>query len=158
MNPPLRSAEDREALIEGLADGTIDAIATDHAPHSAEEKARGLEHSAMGIVGLETAFAVVYTSLVRSGRVSLNRVVEALTSGPNEAFGLCGAGSGAGCGVGCGFGVGAAADLVVIDIDHEYCVDSSSFLSMGRATPFEGRRVFGRVLMTVKGGRVVYGG
>ena len=145
MNPPLRSAADREALIEGLADGTIDAIATDHAPHTAEEKSRGLQGSAMGIVGLETAFPVLYTSLVRTGRISLERLVEALTEGPRRAFRLDG-----------GLAVGQAADLTVIDPEAEYAIDPSRFLSKGRSTPFEGMPVQGRILMTLKDGHIVY--
>ena len=145
MNPPLRSASDREALIEGLADGTIDAIATDHAPHTAEEKARGLEGSAMGIVGLETAFPVLYTTLVRSGRIPLGRLIEALTEGPRRAFRLNG-----------GLAVGQAADLTVIDLEQEYAIDPARFLSKGRSTPFEGMRVHGRILLTLKDGRIVY--
>ena len=145
MNPPLRSAADREALIEGLADGTIDAIATDHAPHTAEEKSRGLQGSAMGIVGLETAFPVLYTSLVKTGRISLERLVEALTEGPRRAFRLDG-----------GLAVGQAADLTVIDPEAEYAIDPSRFLSKGRSTPFEGMPVQGRILMTLKDGHIVY--
>ena len=145
MNPPLRSAADREALIEGLRDGTIDAIATDHAPHTAEEKSRGLAGSAMGIVGLETAFPVLYTSLVRSGRIGLERLIEALTDGPRRAFRLEG-----------GLRIGAAADLTVIDLEQAFTVDPDRFRSKGRATPFEGMRVYGRILYTLKDGRTVY--
>ena len=145
MNPPLRSAADREALVEGLRDGTIDAIATDHAPHTAEEKSRGLQGSAMGIVGLETAFPVLYTTLVRSGRIGLERLIEALTEGPRRAFRLEG-----------GLCVGAAADLTVIDTDQAFAIDPARFRSMGRATPFAGMRVYGRILLTLKDGRTVY--
>ena len=145
MNPPLRSAADREALIEGLRDGTIDAIATDHAPHTEEEKARGLAGSAMGIVGLETAFPVLYTTLVRTGRIRLERLVEALTEGPCRAFRLDG-----------GLRTGAAADLTVIDPAGEYTIDPSKFRSKGHATPFAGMKVHGRILMTLCGGRIVY--
>lgn len=145
MNPPLRRAEDREALIEGLRDGTIDAIATDHAPHSAEEKSRGLAGSAMGVVGLETAFAVVYTDLVLTGKVSLERVVEALTAGPRRAFRLAG-----------GLLPGAPADLVVIDPDAAWTVDPADFRSLGKATPFAGKAVRGRILLTLKDGKPVY--
>ncbi len=140
MNPPLRSAEDREALIEGLLDGTIDAIATDHAPHSAEEKSRGLEGSAMGIVGLETAFPVLYTKLVRSGRVPLERLVEALTEGPRRIFRL----------------PPAPQDRVLVELDTPFTIQSSSFASMGRSTPFEGWEVYGRVLETIHNGKTVY--
>ena len=145
MNPPLRRAEDRQALIEGLRDGTIDAIATDHAPHSAEEKARGLAGSAMGIVGLETAFPVLYTDLVLTGAVPLERVVEALTSGPCAAFRLSG-----------GLRPGEAADLTVIDPDAAWTVDPADFLSLGRATPFEGKPVRGRIVLTLKDGLPVW--
>ena len=146
MNPPLRSAEDREALIEGLLDGTIDAIATDHAPHTAEEKSRGLAHSAMGIVGLETSFPVLYTALVRTGRMSLERLVEAMGTAPRRIFRL---GGGA-------IGPGMPADITVIDLDREYSIDSRTFLSMGKATPFDGLKVRGEVILTLMGGRAVY--
>ena len=130
MNPPLRGAEDREAVIEGLADGTVDAIATDHAPHSAEEKSRGLAHSAMGIVGLETSFPVLYTTLVLTGRISLERLVEAMSAAPRRIFRL---GGGA-------LAPGMPADITVLDLEKEYNIDSRSFLSMGKATPFDGSR------------------
>ena len=145
MNPPLRSAEDREALIEGLLDGTIDAIATDHAPHTAEEKSRGLAHSAMGIVGLETSFPVLYTALVRAGRLSLERLVELMSGSPRRIFRLGG-----------GLGPSQPADIAVIDIEKEYNIDSRTFLSKGRSTPFDGWKVRGEVLMTLKDGKAVY--
>ena len=145
MNPPLRSAEDREALIEGLLDGTIDAIATDHAPHTAEEKSRGLAHSAMGIVGLETSFPVLYTALVRAGRLSLERLVELMSGSPRRIFRLGG-----------GLVPGQPADIAVIDIEKEYNIDSRTFLSKGRSTPFDGWKVRGEVLMTLKDGKAVY--
>lgn len=145
MNPPLRSTADREALLEGLRDGTIDAIATDHAPHTAEEKSRGLAGSAMGIVGLETAFPVLYTALVRTGRLGLERLIEALTDGPRRAFRLGG-----------GLRPGEAADLVVIDLAKEYTIDPDRFLSKGRATPFAGRPVHGKIQMTLKDGKIVF--
>ena len=145
MNPPLRSADDREALIKGLADGTIDAIATDHAPHSAQEKSRGLEGSAMGIVGLETAFPVLFTKLVLTGRISLGRLLEALSTGPRRIFHLSGT-----------LAAGCPADLVVIDTDKEFTIDSGSFLSKGRATPFDGWKVRGEVMLTLKNGKKVY--
>ena len=146
MNPPLRGAEDREALIEGLADGTIDAIATDHAPHSAEEKSRGLAHSAMGIVGLETSFPVLYTTLVLTGRISLERLVEAMSTAPRRIFRIGGV----------ALAPGMPADLAIIDLEKEYNIDSRSFLSMGKATPFDGWKVRGEVVMTMKDGRAVY--
>lgn len=145
MNPPLRSSADRDALIAGLNDGTIDAIATDHAPHSPEEKSKGLENSAMGISGLETAFPVLYTYLVMSGKVSLQRIFEALTSSPRKAFGLPPV-----------LEEGAAADIAIIDTRTEFTIDSSRFLSLGHSTPFEGKRVYGKVLMTLKDGVAVW--
>ena len=145
MNPPLRRAEDREALIEGLRDGTIDAVATDHAPHSAEEKSRGLAHSAMGIVGLETAFPVLYTDLVLPGRISLERLVEALTAGPCAAFRLP-----------AGLVPGAAADLTVIDPEAAWTVDPAAFRSLGKATPFAGKAVRSRIILTLKDGETVH--
>ena len=140
MNPPLRTADDREALIEGLADGTIDVIATDHAPHSAEEKSKGLAGSAMGIVGLETAFPVLYTRLVRTGRLSLDRLVEALAIAPRRIFRL----------------PEAPEDWVEVDLDTPWTIRSGEFASMGRATPFEGWEVYGKVLRTVYHGKTVY--
>ena len=145
MNPPLRSAEDREALLEGLLDGTIDAIATDHAPHTAEEKSRGLAGSAMGIVGLETSFPVLYTSLVRTGKVSLERLVEAMSTAPRRIFRIGGA-----------LEQGMPADIAVLDLENKFTIDSNTFLSKGRSTPFDGWKVRGRVLMTFKDGRVIY--
>ena len=140
MNPPLRSAGDREALVEGLADGTIDVIATDHAPHSAEEKGRGLQGSAMGIVGLETAFPVLYTRLVKTGRIGLERLVEALSTAPRRIFRL----------------PEAPEDFVEVDLDTPFTIHSADFVSMGKATPFEGWEVYGRVCRTVYQGRTVY--
>ena len=145
MNPPLRRAEDRQALIEGLRDGTIDAIATDHAPHSAEEKSRGLEGSAMGVVGLETAFPVLYTELVIPGKLPLERIIEALTSGPRGAFRLDG-----------GLQSGERADLTVIDPETAWTVDPADFLSLGRATPFAGKLVRSCIVLTLKDGKPVY--
>ena len=140
MNPPLRTADDREALIEGLADGTIDVIATDHAPHSAEEKSRGLAGSAMGIVGLETAFPVLYTKLVLTGRITLDRLVDAMSWTPRRIFRL----------------PATALDLVVIDLEKEFTIDPENFLSMGRATPFAGWKVKGEVMLNIKNGKIVY--
>ena len=145
MNPPLRSAEDREALIEGLLDGTIDAIATDHAPHTAEEKSRGLAGSAMGIVGLETSFPVLYTTLVRTGRMDLERLIEAMSTSPRRIFRIGGA-----------LEPGMPADLAILDLDNEFTIDSNTFLSKGRSTPFDGWKVRGKVLMTLKDGKAVY--
>ena len=145
MNPPIRGKADREALIEGLLDGTIDMIATDHAPHSAEEKSRGLEGSLMGVVGLETAFPVLYTELVKTGILPLERLIELMTFNPARRFGFP-----------CGLEEGMPADFTVFDLNSEYVVDPDAFLSMGRATPFEGRRVFGECLMTVCGGEIAW--
>lgn len=145
MNPPLRSAVDREALLEGLCDGTIDVIATDHAPHTAEEKSRGLAGSLMGVVGLETAFPVLYTKLVRGGVISLPQLVEKMSLAPRRLFGLPG-----------GLEEGQEADLAVFDLDAEYTVDPDKFYSMGRATPFEGWRVRGKSRMTMVKGRIVW--
>lgn len=145
MNPPLRSRADREALRQGICDGTIEVIATDHAPHSAEEKSRGLAGSAMGIVGLECAFGVLYTGLVRTGVIPLERLVALMCDNPRRIFGLEG-----------GLHPGDAADFTVLDLDEEYTVDPGEFRSLGRATPFAGWRVRGRAVMTVVGGRTVY--
>lgn len=139
MNPPLRSREDKQALIEGINDGTIDMIATDHAPHSAEEKGRGLEKSLMGVVGLETAFPVLYTELVMKNIITLDRLVELMSFKPKERF-----------------GIDTNNDFAVFDISEAYKIDPEDFLSMGRATPFAGREVFGRCLLTVHNGKVVY--
>ena len=139
MNPPLRSRADRDALIEGLKDGTIDMIATDHAPHSAEEKARGLEKSAMGVVGLETAFAVMYTKLVKTGVITMDKLIELMSVNPTKRF-----------------GIDTGEDFTVFELKTPYTVDPEDFLSMGRATPFAGWEVYGRCLMTVHNGKVVY--
>ncbi len=145
MNPPLRGRADREALLAGIADGTIEAIATDHAPHTAEEKSRGLAGSAMGIVGLECAFPLLYTHLVLPGVVSLERLVTLMAVNPRRLFGLEG-----------GVAAGDAADFTVLDLDARWEVDPAAFLSKGRATPFEGWRVQGRAVLTVVGGREVH--
>ena len=149
MNPPLRSADDREALIEGLADGTIDAIATDHAPHSAAEKSRGLAGSAMGIVGLETAFPVLYTKLVLPGRIPLERLLDAMSDAPRRVFRLERF-------LHSSRNDRMPDDRVVIDLDREFTIDSGTFLSMGKATPFDGWKVRGLVLQTIKNGKTVY--
>lgn len=145
MNPPLRSAEDRAALIEGLKDGTIDVIATDHAPHTTEEKSRGLAGSAMGIVGLETAFPVLNTALVQTGTLSLARLLDALSTTPRRIFRLGGA-----------LREGERADLTAIDLKTAYTIDSRSFLSKGHATPFDGMPVQGAVRATWFAGRLVW--
>ncbi|MCR4936330.1 MAG: dihydroorotase [Oscillospiraceae bacterium] len=140
MNPPLRSREDREALLEGIADGTVDCIATDHAPHSTEEKSRGLAGSAFGVVGLETAFPLLYTGLVKSGVVSLAALTDLLCRRPRARFGIP---------------LGEE-DYSLWDLDASYVIDPAEFLSRGRATPFAGRRVFGRCRETVFAGCTVY--
>ena len=145
MNPPLRTAADRDALLEGLCDGTIDVIATDHAPHTALEKSRGLAGSLMGVVGLETAFPVLYTKLVLGGVLSLASLVEKMSLAPRRLFRLPG-----------GLDVGASADLAVFDLGKEYMVDPETFSSMGRATPFAGWRVRGESWMTMVKGEVVW--
>ena len=146
MNPPLRSAADREALVAGLLDGTIDCIATDHAPHSAEEKAKGLRGSAMGVVGLETAFPILYTKLVKTGRVPLETILDRLIVRPRKIFGLPGG----------EIAEGAPADLTVLDLQARGTVDPAKFLSKGRATPFAGDPVSAAVSMTFCDGNLVY--
>lgn len=145
MNPPIRSAEDRDALIAGLQDGTIDVVATDHAPHTAEEKSRGLERSAMGVVGIETSFAVIYTKLVKAGIISLEKAVEVLAEAPRKIFNLGG-----------GLKEGEAADITVFDLEKEFTVDPDTFLSKGRSTPFEGWQLQGECCLTLVDGRVAY--
>lgn len=127
MNPPLRSESDREALIEGILDGTIDMIATDHAPHSAEEKSRGLEKSLMGVVGLETAFPILYTELVRTGILTLEKLVHLMCAAPRERFGIA----------------APSDEFFLWDLEREYTINPQEFATMGRATPFEGRKVYG---------------
>ncbi len=145
MNPPLRSRADREALLAGIQDGTIEVIATDHAPHTAEEKSRGLAGSAMGIVGIETAFPLLYTGLVKPGILSLERLVELMSTSPRRIFGLEG-----------GIEAGQAADFTVLDLGTRWRIDPEQFLSKGHATPFAGWNVEGRAVLTVVGGRTVY--
>jgi dihydroorotase len=138
MNPPLRAKEDREALIEGILDGTIDMIATDHAPHSAEEKSLGLEKSLMGIVGIETAFPLMYTYLVKTGVITLEKLIHLMSTAPRERFGIT-----------------ASDDYCVWDLDAEYKIDPEEFKSMGRATPFAEWTVNGKCIMTIKNGKIV---
>lgn len=145
MNPPIRSAADRNALIEGVQDGTIDVIATDHAPHTAEEKSRGLAGSAMGVVGLETSFAVIYTKLVMAGIISPERMIELMAEAPRRIFTLGG-----------GLAAGEKADIAVFDLDNEFTVDPATFLSKGRSTPFEGWRLHGQTILTLVDGRTAY--
>ena len=139
MNPPLRDKSDRLALIEGIVDGTIDMIATDHAPHSAEEKSRGLEKSAFGVVGLETAFAAMYTHLVKPGIITMERLVELLVDAPRRRF-----------------NIPLGLDFSVWDLNADYTVDPEEFQSMGRATPFTGMALTGRCLLTVCDGKIVW--
>ena len=139
MNPPIRGKEDRDALIEGIKDGTVDMIATDHAPHSKEEKSRGLEKSNMGVVGIETAFPVCYTYLVKTGIITLEELIDLLSVRPRQRF-----------------NIKSDVGFTVFDLSDEYRIDPAEFLSMGKSTPFEGVSVFGRCLLTVYGGKAVY--
>lgn len=138
MNPPLRSEEDRLALIEGIKDGTIDMIATDHAPHSAEEKSKGLQKSAFGIVGIETAFSVMYTFLVKTGIISLEKLIEIMAINPRKRFDIKDSG------------------YTVWDLDKKFVVNPKEFLSMGKATPFENYELYGECLLTVLGDSIKY--
>lgn len=139
MNPPIRSEEDRQALIEGIRDGTIDMIATDHAPHGSEEKSRGLENSLMGVVGLETAFPVMYTYLVKKGIITLERLIELMAINPRRRFGL-----------------EETDDICVYDLQSEYKIDPGEFKSKGKSTPFDGMTVSGKNLLTICGGKAVW--
>ena len=139
MNPPIRSEEDRAALIAGIVDGTIDMIATDHAPHSAEEKSKGLPGSAFGIVGLETAFSVLYTHLVKKDIITLEKLIELMAVNPRKRF-----------------GIPAGNDFTIWDLDQSYVVNPDEFLSMGRATPFTGWELQGKCIVTVCDGKIVY--
>ena len=145
MNPPLRSAEDRDALVEAFLDGTIDMLATDHAPHSAEEKSRGLAGSAMGVVGIETAFPLMYTHFVVTGRMTLETLMERMVYAPRRRFGLEG-----------GIRVGDRAELTVFDLDANATVDPADFLSKGKATPFEGWRINAQCKLTICGETIAY--
>ncbi len=139
MNPPIRSKEDRDALIEGILDGTIDMIATDHAPHSAEEKSKGLEKSAFGIVGIETAFPIMYTHFVKTGIMTMEHLMKLLVVNPRERF-----------------GIPMGKDFSIWDLNAEYEIDPEEFLSMGKATPLAGWTVFGKCMATVCDGKIVY--
>ena len=145
MNPPLRAKEDKAALIEGIQDGTIEVIATDHAPHTAEEKSRGLKGSMMGIVGIETSFAICYTHLVRKGIITIEKLIALMSENPRRIFRLGGA-----------MQVGERADIAVFNITKPYKIDTAEFLSMGKATPFEGEEVYGRCMLTLFGGVKVW--
>ena len=142
MNPPLRAEADRAALLQGIKDGSIDMIATDHAPHSVEEKSRGLADSAMGIVGLETAFPMLYTKLVRTGELSMERLLELMSTAPRKRFGLPEAEE--------------AVDYAVWEIGKEYEINPENFLTKGRATPFAGENVYGSCVLNVLGGKVIW--
>ena len=139
MNPPLRSREDREALVKGIQDGTIDMIATDHAPHSAEEKAKGLEKSAFGVVGIETAFPICYTYLVKTGIITMEKLMELLVVNPRNRF-----------------DIPLGNDFSIWDLEASYTIDPADFLSMGKATPFAGWTVQGKCMATVCDGKIVY--
>ena len=139
MNPPLRSREDREALVKGIQDGTIDMIATDHAPHSAEEKAKGLEKSAFGVVGIETAFPICYTYLVKTGIITMEKLMELLVVNPRNRF-----------------DIPLGNDFSIWDLEASYTIDPADFLSMGKATPFAGWTVQGKCMVTVCDGKIVY--
>jgi dihydroorotase-like cyclic amidohydrolase len=139
MNPPIRAEEDRQALIEGIKDGTIDMIITDHAPHSKEEKSKGLEGSAMGIVGIETAFPILYTKLIKEGVITLEKLIELMSINPRKRFGLP-----------------ETEDYCVYDLEKSYIINPDEFLSKGRSTPFAGWEVNGKCLLTVCDGKVVW--
>ena len=145
MNPPIRSEEDRKALVEGIKDGTIDMIITDHAPHSKEEKSKGLSGSAMGVVGLEVAFPVLYTNLVKTGVITLEKLLELMNTNPRNIFKI-----------GTEIKVGEKADLTVYDLEENYNIDSSTFVSMGKATPFDGNNVYGKCKMTLCAGKEIF--
>ena len=145
MNPPLRDKEDQQALIEGLLDGTIDMIATDHAPHSAEEKSRGLAKSAMGVVGIETAFPLMYTYFVETGRMSLETLMDRMVYAPRKRFRLGG-----------GIEMGDRAELTVFDLHANQTIDPADFLSKGKATPFEGWQVHAECRLTIWGETIAY--
>lgn len=146
MNPPLRSIEDRQALIEGVLDGTVDVIATDHAPHSKDEKSRGLAKSAMGVVGLETSFGVLNTKLVKTNVITLEKLVDMMSVRPREIFNIDGG----------KIAEGEVADLALLDIDKEWTVNPDEFYSMGRSTPFEGWKLQGKNVLTICKGEIVY--
>ena len=145
MNPPIRSEEDRLALIEGIKDGTIDMIITDHAPHSKEEKSKGLAGSSMGVVGLEVAFPVLYTNLVKKGIITMEKLLELMNTNPRKIFKI-----------GTEIKIGEKADLTVYDLNENYNIDSSKFVSMGKATPFDGDNVYGKCKMTICDGNIVF--
>ena len=140
MNPPIRSRQDQEALIEGILDGSVDMIATDHAPHTLDEKNKGLKDSYFGIVGLETAFPLLYTKLVLEGVLSLEQLIKLMTKAPRERFGI----------------KRAASDFTIFDLEKEYEIRSDEFLTKGRAMPFEGEKVKGQCMLTLCNGKIAY--
>ncbi|MEG2274472.1 MAG: amidohydrolase family protein, partial [Clostridia bacterium] len=146
MNPPIRSREDRDALIEGLADGTIDIVATDHAPHSAEEKSKGLKGSLNGVIGLDFAFAVLYTKLVLSGKLSLNRLIDAMSIAPRRIFRLPEV----------KIEEGYPADIAVLDLNRKWTIRGQDSLSKGHSTPFEGMEVQGKNMYTILDGDMIW--
>lgn len=149
MNPPIKGPEDREVLLEAIADGTIDMIATDHAPHSRDEKSRGFADSAFGIVGMETAFPVMYTKLVETGTITADRLIQLMCDGPRKRFGLPGTSIASELS-------SAAPTFAIWDLDSRYRIDPEGFQSMGRSCPFEGWTVTGRCLLTAVDGKVVW--
>lgn len=145
MNPPIRSEQDRLALISGIKDGTIDMIITDHAPHSVEEKSKGLQGSSMGVVGLEVAFPVLYTKLVKTGVITLEQLIDLMNTNPRKIFKI-----------GTEIKLGEKADLTVYDLNEKYIINSNKFVSMGKATPFDGNNVYGKCKMTICDGKIVF--
>lgn len=145
MNPPLRSESDKEALVQGVLDGTVDMISTDHAPHSAEEKSKGLEKSNMGVVGIETSFPIMYTDFVKSGKISLEKLIELISVNANKRFGI-----------GSEIKIGNKADLTVFDLNEKYLVNPNDFLSMGKSTPFENAEVYGKCKLTMCNGNIAW--
>ena len=145
MNPPIRSEYYTQELIRGIQDGTIDMIITDHAPHSKEEKSKGLQGSAMGVVGLEVAFPVLYTNLVRKNIITLEKLIELMNTNPRKIFRI-----------GTEIAVGQNADLTVYDLEANYNIDSTAFVSMGRATPFDRDNVYGKCVMTICNGKIIF--
>lgn len=139
MNPPIRSEQDRLALIEGIKDGTIDMIATDHAPHSEEEKSKGLEKSNMGVVGLETSFSSLYTHLVKTNTITLEKLIELMSLNPKKRF-----------------NIGENTDFTVFNLNEKYIVKPEEFLTLGRSTPFEGEELYGKCMLTISGGSIAY--
>lgn len=145
MNPPIRSKADRQALIDGILDGTVDMIATDHAPHSADEKSKGLKGSLNGIVGIETSFPIMYTHFVKSGIITIDKLIELMSTNPASRFGFDNK-----------LQAGSVANLTVFDLNNKYKINSSDFESMGKSTPFENMEVYGKCLLTIANGKIAY--